>query len=426
MESVLPLAPPSPARSSPDVLGRPPQARWVRFLNGLGHVLDRLGTRPARLDADRLIDRAERRTGLAAWGSPDVRGPLRVLADALEDEARLNPLGRTIVHRDLDEQLAKRLRLEDLWRRQPEILARPVDRPLIVAGMPRSGTTLLHRLLALEPTARAPRLWELQWPIPPAGRRDPRPARARRAVGFLPALAPELAAAHEATADGPEECNPLFSPAFMSPHFGFIARVPGYLAWLAGQDMDATYGHYRRMLQLLSWRRPPARWVLKAPAHSAALGSLLRALPDAQVVLLHRDPARVVPSACSLAAGLRRILSDHLDPAELGAELADHLADSFDRAIAAHAEFGPGRILPVAYDDLVRDPVGTLRRVHAHFDLPFDPVTYDRARGWLAAHPQHKHGVHRYGLDQFGLTPAGVARRFASYHDWARSLAAAG
>lgn len=416
------LAPPVHRATAPPPTPIPAQAAWVRGLNGLGHTLDRFGLAPPRLDPDRLIRDAERRAGLADWGGLDVRGPLRVLCDAFEDEARLSPMGREVVHRDLRDQLAKRLRLEALFRRTPDILRTPLESPLIIAGMPRSGTTLLHRLLALDPAARSLRLWEAQWPRAPQSgwraRLDARPLRSRLVVRWLAAFAPDLAAAHEVAADGPEECNPLFSPTFQFPSYGFIARLPSYMEWLRRQPMDGVYAHYRRMLQLLSFREPPRRWVLKAPGHTAHLDELLRALPTARIVLPHREPRQVVPSASSLCAAMRRILSERVDPREIGPAIAGWLAADFERAIDAARRAGPDRVLPVAYDDLVADPIGTARRIHRRFGLPIAPGFDEAARDFLAANPRHKLGRHRYALAEFGLDGAAVDRAFASYHSW--------
>jgi hypothetical protein len=258
-------------------------------------------------------------------------------------------------------------------------------------------------------------------PTPDTPADDPRVRRAAFGTRFFNALAPDIAAAHELLPDGPEECNQLFTPTFKHPILSFTARVPSYLDWLMGQDMTGPYRYYKRMLQTLSWNYPTGRWVLKAPAHTPFLDVLFSVVPDACVVFLHRDPVKVIPSLCRLNAAIRRIHSDEFDPAEAGGRSTELLATFVEKGLGFAAALGPSRVLPVNYDAVMADPVGTVRRVHEHFGLTCDPSTDDRVRAWLAANPQHKLGVHRYGLEQFGLDTETVNRRFAFYRDWAAS-----
>jgi hypothetical protein len=411
-------------------LDAPPRAVWVRIVNGLGRGLQRLGVRPGPIDPERLMDRARRRARLDDFGDDGFQEPLGILARSLETEAELHPLGRVFAREILTRLLVNRLLCQHLWTRHPEILDVPVSRPLIVAGMPRSGTTLLHRLLALEPSGRPLLFWESLWPAPPptpeTRESDPRLVQARRLVTMLDQVAPEFVAGHEILADGPEECNGLFQQTFEHVIYGFQFRVPSYMEWLEARDMTEPYRYYKKLLQLLGWRYPTERWVLKAPAHTFFLDTLLATLPDARVVLLHRDPLRVIPSLCRLCAGFRRVTSDVLDPFALGTNFVEVIARAFEKALEVLARDTSGRILPVAYDDLLADPVGTVNRINRSFQIPSDAATDERVRGWLAANPQHKRGVHRYRLEQFGLTPEAVNERFAFYREWVGSWSAQG
>lgn len=416
----------SPPTTSAASLAPPPRPTWARAINALGRGLDRLGARPLRLVPERLMDRARRQARLDDFGEDrdgfNFRVPLDVLCRSLEDEGNLTLLGRHLAREELTRLLVNRLTTQDIWKRHPEALDVPVRAPLIVAGTPRSGTTMLHRLLALEATGRPLLFWETLWPAPPptpeTHAHDPRAERARRLVHGMDRLAPDLVAGHEITPDGPEECNGLFNPTFQHPIFSFMYRVPSYMEWLRDRDMTGPCRHYRRLLQLLSWKVPTGRWVLKAPAHTFYLDTLLDVFPDACVVLLHRDPRQVVPSVSRLSVAFRRISTDFIDPAAIGAAFNDSLAWALERALGVLAERGPARILPVAYPTLMADPLATVHRVHDHFGVPRDPGLDDRVRAWLAANPQHKHGVHRYSLEQFGLDENAVDERWAFYRDW--------
>ncbi len=408
------------------LLAAPRRPTWARLVNVTGRGLDRLGARPWRLVPQRLMDRAQRQARLSDFGEQidgfDFRAPLGRLCQSLEEEAELTLLGRYVVREELTRLLVNRLIFQDIWTRHPEALDVPVPSPLIVAGLPRSGTTKLHRLLSLEGSGRPLLFWETLWPTPPptpeTHHQDPRAKRARRLVRTMDGLAPDLLAGHEITPDGPEECNGLFNHTFQHPIFSFMYRIPSYMDWLLQSDMTGPYRYYRRLLQLLSWKFPTGRWVLKAPAHTFFLDTLLSVFPDACVVLLHRDPRQVVPSVARLSVAFRRISSDFVDPGAIGVAFNESLAWAFERSLGVLAERGTARILPVAYKDLMADSLATVHRIHDHFGIARDSGLDERVRSWLTSNPQHKHGRHEYSLEQFGLDPAAVDARWAFYHDW--------
>ena len=328
--------------------------------------------------------------------------------------------------------LVNRLKIQADLTRHPAILDVPVSRPLFITGLPRSGTTLLHRLMSVDPAGRTLLLWETLEPSPPplpeTYTTDPRIARARRQMVLLHRLAPRLATAHEFDAESPEEDNALHSHAFAAGILGFLFDAPDYIRWLRDQDYTATYRYARQQLQLLSWKCRGEYWILKAPAHLFALEPLLAVFPDACIVMTHRDPLRVVPSVCSLAAALRGILTDRLDLRRLGAETLEALHVGPDRAIETRARSDPARFFDVSYDELIASPIETVHTVCRHFGLDCGPEYEARARRWLAENPQHKHGVHRYHLGDFGLDEATVERHFGGYRAWlaAHQLAAGG
>ena len=227
-----------------------------------------------------------------------------------------------------------------------------------------------------------------------------------------------MATAHEVAAESPEEDNYLFARDFHSVMFAHMFDVPDYTRWLRGCDLRPSYHYARRQLQLLSWKYRADHWVLKAPAHLSWLEELLDAFPDASVIVTHRDPLQVVPSWCSLMAGLRRIVSERLDLHRPGAECAEELAWRSERMIAARAALDPARFLDVSYERMVADPISTICEACRHFGYDFSPEYEARARCYISENPRHKHGAHRYRLEDFGLDEASVNRHFADYRDW--------
>jgi Sulfotransferase family len=393
--------------------------RLTRALNTGGRVVA-----PAvRLDAGMLLEEARRQTGLEDFGEPAVEEPLRRLIHSYEHEAGLTLIGRIAARQDTLRLLTNRLKMEADRRRHPEIAAVEVRRPLFVTGLPRTGTTLLHGLLAQDPANRAPCNWESMFPSPPPDRarhrRDPRIAWAERQLRWFYRLNPDFRKIHLLGARLPEECLIITSHSFLSFQFQTSHRVPGYQHWLEAQDLRPSYEAHRHFLQHLQWRHPAERWVLKAPAHLYGIRALFATYPDAGIILTHRDPLEVVPSMASLHATLRSTFSDAIDPAETGAEATSRWAEGIRRALAERdsGAVPADRFLDVMYTDLVRDPLAAVRRVYRYYDLPFTDAVEGRMRRFLAENPKDKHGAHRYTLEQFGLDRDVELARYRSYRE---------
>jgi hypothetical protein len=395
---------------------------WVRVLNAAGAALGRLGLRQPSLDPRSLLAAAEGRAGLADWGDGRFREGLENLVGSFEAQGTAHTFGRIFFREYVIRLLVSRLRIQDDLKCYPEILDVPIRRPLFITGLPRTGTTLLHRLLSEDSAGRPLLFWETLEPSPPpraeTRRSDPRIARARKATRTMNALAPGIAVAHLYEAESPEECNNLFAHSMMAGMLGFMFDVPGFVEWLRQQELIEPYRYLRRQLQLLSWRCPGDHWILKSPAHLFGLDALLAAFPDACIVLTHRDPRQSIPSLCSLAAAFRGITCRRIDLARLGAEINEAMGTGVDRALAVRAKADPGRFLDVPYSSMTADPIGTAREVYRHFGYESSPEFEERMRRWLAENPQHKQGVHRYSLDQFGLSAVDIDARFANYRTW--------
>ena len=378
-----------------------------------------VGAGRAPLDEEALIAAARRASGLRDFGDESFRGPLRRLVAALNEEAALHPLGRVLLRQSLVRALENRLRLEALAAAHPEIGAQPVRAPVFICGLQRTGTTLLHRLLTCEPALRPLLSWEALNPAPfpgavAAGGRDPRMRLAEVAERGLRYLAPDFFAIHPVEAHAPEEDVLLLDLSFMSPTADATQRVPSYSAWLRDVDQRPAYRYFRRVIQLLLWQRP-GRWLGKTPHHLENLDALLDVFPDAKILHTHRDPVRVVASFASMMCHGRAIFSDHVDPREVGTQLAEKAVRAVTRAMAVRERAPASAFLDLAYADLLADPLGEIRRSYDFLGLELAPATEAAMRRWLAENPQNKRGVHRYRPEDFGLDAAELARRFEPY-----------
>ena len=393
----------------------------VRAINAGGWLLGRWAAGPLR--AEELIRAARRKTGLEDFGHPPFGDALQRLVESMETEARLNPMGRMATRYDLTHLLVNRLRMEEDRRRNPGIASEEPRRPIFIAGLPRTGTTLLHSLLALDPGSRVPLTWETMYPSPPPEAAtyltDRRIGLVDRQMRWFHRMLKDFNRIHPVGARLPIECLVITSHAFLSYQFETTHRLPSYLEWLEGQDLRPAYEVHRRFLQHLQWRCPGERWVLKAPAHMFDFEALFAAYPDAQVVMTHRDPLAMTASNASLTATLRCAFSDEVDPIEVGPECSRRWAEAIGRALrsrdrgCAPAE----RFLDLYYDDLVADPVGTVRKVYAHFDLPFPQDMERRIGDFYRQNPKDRFGTHRYSLEQFGMNREEEMRRYAAYRE---------
>lgn len=407
---------------------RPHRPRAIAGLDRIGRSLGPAWRRMTGLEPRALMAEARRRTRLGDFGEPSFVEPMGVLLRSVEREARLTPVGRFITRERLIGVLANRLQTEETCRREPSLGARPLAPPVLITGLQRTGTTLLHRLLASDPNRRWLASWEALNPVPPPDAEDRRVREAERAQSALRYLAPDFFAVHPVRAHGPEEDVLLLDQAFRSTVPEATLRVPTYARWLEEHDPRPAYRHMARLMRLLSAQGerdgrygPDARWLLKSPHHLEWLDVLFEVFPGTRVIWTHRDPAVAVPSFCSMVAHGRGVFSDDVDPLEVGREWSRKVARLVDRALDARERAPADTFVDVRYEDLVADPIAEVRRVYERLD---DPWSADLERGMretLAGHPQHAFGRHRYRLEDFGLRRVDIDARFARYR--ARFLA---
>jgi hypothetical protein len=347
-------------------------AWFARLRNGI--VGERLSRRLWPLNAEVLVAWARRRTGLRDFGEPPLEPALTLLTQSLDEEDNLHPLGRFLIWHHLEDLLATRLRLVETWRHAQSLEAARIERPLFITGMPRSGSTFLHELLAADPDNCAPRVWEVMFPVPLPGnsRRDSRIRRAAAQLRWFRRLAPGADEVHPIRAESPQECEAIHSYTFLSEEFLSTCWVPRYEAWLRQADFVPAYLWQKRFLQHLQGAGPAKRWVLKSPDHAHSLAALLTVFPDAVVVQTHRAPADVLRSSLQLVEVLHGLFGRSAGREERARREARVLADAMERLLRfreAHPELA-GRFLDVKYSELVAEPLAVASRIYEHWGVP--------------------------------------------------------
>ncbi len=367
------------------------------------------------LNAEILLQKAIAQTNLSDFGDDAFREPYGLLLQSLRDEARLNTQGVIMLQHTILRLLVNRLLTEQAFATNPEMAGTPIERPLYILGFPRTGTTLLHSLLACDPSSRWLRLWEglHPAPAPESLKDDPRVATTKNWVAGFEKLVPRLARAHKLDATGPEECLWLIEHTFADLIFELRANIPSYSKWLAEHESESVWYHYyRRQLQMLGWKCRGNHWVCKAPRHLPGLGGLLSVFPDARIVQTHRGVESVLPSICSLCEITQSASSDMVDKAAIGAHWHQRLLEIERRSTKVRTAAEPGQFLDVQYTDLVANPIDTVRRIYEHHDYNYSDEFENGMKLWLADNRQHKHGAHRYSLEEYGLNAETVRNDF--------------
>jgi len=371
---------------------------------------------------DELISDACSQAALNDFGGDGFREGLSVYCDSINTEAGLNELGETAIRANIVACLVNRLRVVDWSHRHPDVGSERIEKPLVVIGMFRAGTTFLSYLLEQDHRNRALLRWEAADSVPPPSpsnlRRGPRVEAARMGGEMLEQINPRLRAIHHEEPDGPTECIAVMSQDFKSLSWEAISNVPTYGSWLLAADQRSAYEYHRLTLQVLQSGGVRGRWTLKSPHHALALDALTAVYPDAQLVLIHRDPVVLCASVCSLIHTLSGTFSDADHRSYIAGHWVAMLDESIRRIDAFRAAHPEHPIVDVRYDDLVRDPVGTVESIYAsvgNTDQGLDERARAAVAAYVVAHPKDKLGVHEYDLEEFGLDGAQLAERFSDY-----------
>jgi len=367
-----------------------------------------------------LLDQARSATSLDDFGDPGFREGLEVLVASADAEARFNDLGRANFEGQVVGFLSSRLKVEHWYRLHPEIDEQEIVAPLIGLGLPRTGSTPLSCMLAQDPATRFIRNWEGTEPCPPpevaTQHTDPRIAAAEASMARRDRLFPRMRQMVPSTATAPVECQVFMGFDFKSQLFQAMARIPSYVAWLNHDaDLVPTYRYVKRVLKLLQWRCPPARWRLKNPSHILFIDALNQVFPDARFWMTHRDVADVLPSVADLYLELSQPFTDQVDKAWLGKVTADFCELGMRRVIAFRDAGHDDRFFDIEFAALQRDPYPVLERLYAFLGEDFTDQTRERIASWRRDTPRDKHGGHTYDPAEFGLEPDRLRERFAFY-----------
>jgi len=393
----------------------------VRLMNLAGRGANAIGLQPVSLKLDKLLQTARDNTGLSDFGEDDFRAPLALLLDGLEKEAQLSLLGRMIARGDLLRTLENRLGMVELFKKHPEIAEQPIERPIFVVGPPRSGTTIFHDLLVMDPDNRVPLTWEAARPLPPPEtatyRTDPRIAQAQAELDQVDKLLPKFKQMHPMGAERAQECVTMTSHDFTGMIYFVQFYVPTYDRFVTDCDMRSALKWHRRFLQVLQWKHPGKRWALKSPQHLWHLQHIHREYPDARFVQTHRDPVKIVISISNLAATLQSMASDHVDVGKVTRYYAHALARGYNNTVAYRktGALPASQVVDLYFRDFMADQVGTVRRAYEHFGMALPDGAARAMQAFLDNNPADKHGKHLYSLENTGMSETELRALFTDY-----------
>lgn len=371
------------------------------------------------MSAQKIIAAAQAQTGLTDVGDPSFIEGLTILLRAYDEEARFTETGKQRQIAKVTNNLALRMQVIDYVNKHPEVLEKPIQKPMFVFGLPRTGTTVTINLLHADPARRSLLHWEAREPVPPPTAEElhagPRYEKWQAITTMACDAVPHITAIHHENADSPTECQFAMTPSFCSQVYEAESYVPSYRNWLLHEaDYLPAFQFEKQLLQVLQ-SKAPGRWTLKNPWHPLYLNALTTVFPDAQLVMTHRDPAEVVGSCCSLISSVRELYSADVDMKAIGASFIETFSIMIDRAAAYKAKHGADAICDVQYADMLRDPIEEIRKVYTHFGEEYTAEAEASMQAYIQNNPQGKHGKHVYHLEDYGLTKAGVRAHFAEY-----------
>jgi hypothetical protein len=421
---------PSGERTRPVQPTRPPPVALddladPRFPDDVAPIIEAMAAAAEGLELkpDALMDAASDGTGLDDFGDRAFVGRLDVLCTALREEAGLSPAGRVSLHTQLVSLLRNRLLHQQLLTDHPEILDEPIERPLVIAGLPRTGTTHLHNLLAADDRLRSLPYWESLEPVLPEPERvavaggdpDPRMERCQLGLDVVNGAMPHFRRMHDMTVEHVHEEIQLLAMDISTMLFETLALVPSWRDAYLATDQTPSYAYLKTVLQALQWLRGGTRWVLKSPQHIEQFGPLMAVFPDATVVVTHRDPVAVTTSVVTMLTYTARLQVDRPDPVAIGRYWADRV-ETMLRACADDRDLVPAeQSLDVHFREFMADDVAMVERIYDVAGQPFTAAVEAGMQEFMAAHPRGRHGGVRYDLATFGLDAGELRNRFRFY-----------
>jgi hypothetical protein len=369
-----------------------------------------------------LIAEAREATGgLDDFGHPSFLGGLNLFLDSLENDARLNPIGHHIAHGRAIQHVINRLNYVNDRKLYPEIAEQKIVKPVFIIGLGRTGSTILHDILAQDPANRAPLTWEITYPSPPPQtttfETDPRIAETEAGFPPMDFRREKFKAMHPMGAELSQECVVIMGDTMCTPLFHNQFRVTSYQDWVDMADFSHVYDFHHQQLQHLQSGHMADRWVLKTGAHMWGLEHLLETYPDARIVFTHRDPVKSLTSYASLTALVREMGSDHVDKFEVAEDWNRRLKAKLEHAIAVRLakDYPQAVFYDMKFSEFIRDQFGVVQKIYDAFDLPMSDEGAARMKWFIADNPQGKHGIHRYEAHEYGIDPARVREDFRPY-----------
>ena len=381
----------------------------------------------SNFDAGAVVADAQAVDGLTDFGDDSYREPLEKLLWSLQYEAQLNAIGKSVLRQRVVDILATRLRVQSYISRYPEILEEQIEAPLVIVGLPRTGTTMLHRTIAADHRMYAPLWYEVRFPCPAldwdftaAG--DHRITEAKAEMQAMVDGNPELLAIHPMDAMGPDEDIMLLEQSFYSFNIQAFANIPSFDQWIESQDHTPGYRYFKVLLQFLQWQKKRSgqqgqRWVLKAPHHLHYMDLVFKVFPDAKVVQSHRDPLETIPSLASLIAGMWVIYSDEADPKEVGRQWAGKFSRGMRHTMAVREQLGDERFLDLWFSDTVSQPLQEIRKIYDFLGMELTEEARAEMARWQDFNRRELRPPHEYTLAQFGFTEEGLEQQFRAYRE---------
>jgi hypothetical protein len=375
------------------------------------------------LESDPILEEASRRArNLTDLGESQFIEGLDRLLDSLEKDGRLSPIGTLIARERILLSTVNRLNFIEDRKQNPEIAQERIVRPVIVVGMPRTGSTILHDILAQDPRSRAPLTWEVMFPSPPPTPEtfddDPRIEACDATFPDIDAQIPAFKAMHPMGARLSQECVSMMADTMCTPLFHNQFRVNTYQDWVDHDaDWSRVYDFHEKQLQHLQWKIKRDRWVLKTGAHMWGLEHLLARYPDARIVFTHRDPVKSMTSYASLTSLVRSMGSDDVDPLEIAEDWTARIKRVLEHSIAVRSEgeYPDALFYDMHFQDFVADQFAVVEKIYQAFDIPMSDDAAIRMRAFIADNPKGKHGIHRYTPEEYGVEPNAIRESFRPY-----------
>ncbi|MFT5443693.1 MAG: hypothetical protein ACI8W3_002744 [Myxococcota bacterium] len=368
-----------------------------------------------------LHEIAREATGLEDFGDNHYREGLRVLLEQYDIGCDLTVIGKYAIRHKLVHVLTRRLLSEQAFKDDPSIFENPIEKPLVITGLVRTGSTALHYLLASDPNRQSLPYWLAEYPQPRPPREEweahPDYQASKGSIEMMWKIDPTLKSIHFMAPDWPEEGGHLMAHNFTDDHWEGALRVPHYINWYENTSLVETYKRHKKLLQLIGSSRRGMPWLLKYPVHMKHLKSFLEVYPDARVIWTHRDPSKVMSSYASLIAGFRAMNSKNIDRDDVVKEQMEVWAQAADRAIEVRKEKDPAQFYDLHFDDFVGDPVASAENIYRHFGIDWVPECEAAMRAHVSDNPQEKHGKHEHSLKAIETSREAMLDRFANYID---------